>query len=152
MNSDMNWIESPQTKKLMVMQEFDNKNGVSKIDLSTGYYTNEYPLNYKKHPNFDIEKYEEGMPGVVKGNRYDDGESYWYPSTIRTSKEMVFPHGFGEDMIWCYAKVKPLTEEEKKKYSADVNFESFLDMANAENFDSYLEAAKKCNGFSLGDL
>ena len=54
MNNKELWVKSPITGKDMVMQEFDEKNGVSKIDLSSGYYTNEYPLNYKKHPNFDI--------------------------------------------------------------------------------------------------
>ena len=150
--NNVNWTESPQTKKMMVMQEFDQKAGVTKIDLSTGYYTNEYPLNYKKHPDFDIENYEDGMPGVVKGNRYDDGESYWYPSTLRTSNEMIFPHGFGEDITWCYAKVKQLSEEEKKTYSSDIEFESYLDMDNAEHMNTYLDAAKKCSGFSLGDI
>ena len=66
MNNKELWVKSPITGKDMVMQEFDEKNGVSKIDLSSGYYTNEYPLNYKKHPNFDINEYESGMPDVVK--------------------------------------------------------------------------------------
>ena len=150
--NNMEWTESPQTKRMMVMQEFDEKNGVTKIDLSTGFYTNEYPLNYKKHPDFDLEKYESGMPKVVKENKFDDGESIWYPSTLRTSSEMIFPQKLDEQIMWCYAKVKPLSESEKAKYSSDIDFESYLDMDNAEFFESYLEAAKKCSGFSLGDI
>ena len=91
MNNKELWVKSPITGKDMVMQEFDEKNGVSKIDLSSGYYTNEYPLNYKKHPNFDINEYESGMPDVVKLLKHDDGESYWYPSTIQTDESFVFP-------------------------------------------------------------
>ena len=40
MNNKELWVKSPITGKDMVMQEFDEKNGVSKIDLSSAYYTN----------------------------------------------------------------------------------------------------------------
>jgi hypothetical protein len=146
------WTVSPQTKKIMVMQEFDNKNGVSKMDLSTGYYTLEYPLNYKKHPKFDISKYEENMPSIIKENRYDDGESYWYLTTIRTSEQMLFPVGDKQNTEWCLAKIKPLTEKEMKELSKHIDFKSKLDMDNAEYFETYLEAVKQMNGFSLGDI
>ena len=152
MNKNAQWTESPQTKKLMVMQEFDDKNGVSKVDLSSGFYTNEYPLNYKKWPKFDIDTYEENMPAIIKKLRYDDGESYWYPSSLRTQKEMIFPVGDINSWKWCYAEVKQLTKDEKDKYSSDIDFEAYLVMETAEYFDNYLDAAKKCNGFSLGDI
>ena len=91
MNNIETWAKSPITGKDMVLQEFDLENGFSKMDLSSGYYTNEYPLNYTKHKDFDIEKYEQGMPDIIKDNRYDDGESYWYPSIIQTAEAFVFP-------------------------------------------------------------
>ena len=161
MNND-NWGKSPITGKDMVLQEFDDKNGVSKMDLSSGYYTNEYPLNYKKNPKFDIKKYEEGMPDLIKDLRYDDGESYWYPATIQTIECMVFPTGTvaatsGDEVVgpnlikWCYAPVSNLTEEEAARYTGG-DFQSKVDMEKAEYFVSYLEACKKVKGFALGNL
>lgn len=153
MNNKELWVKSPITGKDMVMQEFDEKNGVSKIDLSSGYYTNEYPLNYKKHPNFDINEYESGMPDVVKLLKHDDGESYWYPSTIQTEESFVFPTiKEGENIKWCWAPVSQLTKKEKDTYSSDIDYESKVDMENAEYFDNYLDACKKVNGFALGNL
>ena len=148
-----NWVNSPQTKKLMVMQEFDDKNGVSKMDLSTGYYTLEYPLNYKKYPDFDISAYEENMPSIIRETKFDDGESYWYLTTIRTSKEMLFPVGSKDkSKSWCVAKVKELSDKEKDELSKHIDFKEKLDMESAEYFDTYLDAIKKMNGFSLGDI
>ena len=153
MNNKELWVKSPITGKDMVMQEFDEKNGVSKIDLSSGYYTNEYPLNYKKHPNFDINEYESGMPDVVKLLKHDDGESYWYPSTIQTEESFVFPTiKEGENIKWCWAPVSQLTKKEKDIYSSNIDYESKVDMENAEYFDNYLDACKKVNGFALGNL
>ena len=157
-----NWGKSPITGKSMVLQEFDEKNGASKMDLSTGYYTNEYPLNYKKHPDFDMKKFEEGMPDLLKDLRYDDGESYWYPATIETATAMVFPVGkvqavkdgenVGDELIkWCYAPIQPLTVEEKSRLVTDT-YESKVNMEEAEYFISYLEACKKVKGFALGDI
>jgi len=146
--SKNNWIKSPQTGRDMVLQEFDDKNGVSKIDLSTGYYTNEFPLNYKKNPNFDVDSYEKNMPEVLKEMRFDDGESYWYPSTLQTKKDMLFPANINGDIKWCYAPVK---KEAVGSYNS-LKFESKVNMDKAEYFDNYIEAAKKVNGFSLGDI
>tara|TARA_R110000744_G_scaffold380197_3_gene500132 strand:- start:456 stop:953 length:498 start_codon:yes stop_codon:yes gene_type:complete len=165
MNKENNvWTKSPITEKNMVLQELDDKAGVSKMDLSSGYYTNEYPLNYKKHPDFNLSDYERPMPILIKDLKFDDGESYWYPTTIQTENEMLFPvgtviataedgetHG-GSIIKWCYAKVKKLTDSEKDSYSKDIDFESKLDMENAEYFVDFLQAAKKIKGFSLGDI
>ena len=164
MNNKGTWTTSPITGKEMVLEEHDGKNGLSKMDLSSGYYTNEYPLNHKKYSDFDISAYEENMPDIIKDLRYNDGESYWYPSTIRTSKEMLFPSGLviatsengetqGKEVIkWCYAKIKELTQEEKEEYSKDIDFESKLDMDNAKYFVDFLQAAKNISGFSLGNI
>ena len=92
------------------------------------------------------------MPNVMKELRFDDGESYWYPSTLRTPSSMVFPVGTKEDFKWCYAEVKALTEEEAKVYSQDINYESKLDMENAKYYDRYLDAIKNVRGYSLGDI
>tara|TARA_R110001592_G_scaffold215613_2_gene468997 strand:+ start:2677 stop:3165 length:489 start_codon:yes stop_codon:yes gene_type:complete len=162
MNKTEIWTKSPITGKDMVMQEFDDKNGVSKIDLSSGFFTNEFPLNYKKHSDFDIKKYEKGMPEIIKDNRFDDGESYWYPSTIQTEECLVFPSGLlqgikknedgteevlEERLKWCWAPVKALKESEKVG-----DFESKADMEEAEYFINYLDACKKVKGFGLGDI
>lgn len=147
------WEKSPITGREMVLIEYDDTNGMSKMDLSSGYYTNDHPLNYKKHPNFDIEEYEEKIPESIKKLRFDDGESYWYPGTLQTSEDMIFPVGDTiEEIKWCYAPIKKLTEEELKIYSNDVNFESKIDMGSAEYFDTYLDAAKKVRGYSLGNI
>ena len=146
------WTESPITGKMQVLCEYDDKNRESKIDLSSGYYTNEYPLNHKKNPEFNLEEYESNMPSIVKDLKFDDGESYWYPSTMQTSTMMIFPVGSKESFKWCYAEVKTLTEEELKTYSQDVNYESKLDMENAKYYDRYLDAIKNVSGFSLGEF
>ena len=132
------------------------------MNLRSAYNTNKYPLNYKKNPKFDIKKYEEGMPDLIKDLRYDDGESYWYPATIQTMECMVFPTGTvaaasgdevtGPNLIkWCYAPVSNLTEEEAARYTGG-DFQSKVDMEKAEYFVSYLEACKKVKGFALGNL
>ena len=153
MNKTEAWAKSPITGKDMVLQEFDDKNGVSKMDLSSGYYTNEYPLNYKKHPDFDISKYEENMPEIIRELKYDDGESYWYPATIQTDESIVFPDSQDDNVIkWCWAPIKQLTKEERKSFSQDIDYQSKVDMDKAEYFTNYLDACKKVKGFSLGEL
>jgi hypothetical protein len=158
MNKTDIWTKSPITGKDMVLEEYDDKNGVSKMDLSSGYFTNEYPLNYKKYSDFDIKKYEEGMPNIIKENRFDDGESYWYPSTIQTKSELVFPTGLIQKMMgtekigkpilkWCWAPIEKLDEGEKIG-----DFEEKANMEKAEYFVSYLDACKKVKGFGLGDI
>ena len=158
------WVESPITGREMVLCEYDDKNGESKMDLSSGYYTNEYPLNHSKYPDFDISKYEKNMPKIIQDLRYDDGESYWYPTAIQTEKDMLFPAGTviataadgetqgGVTIKWCYAKVKKLTEAEKEANLSHLDFESKLDMKNAEYFVDFLQAAKNIKGFSLGNI
>lgn len=149
MNKDKGtWIESPFTGKTEVMVESDDKQGERKMCIGSGYFTNEFPLNYKKHPDFDIERYESSMPKLMKALRFDDGESYWYPTTIRTDKGMVFPAGESEKKwAWAYAPVIELKEgEELEGYSHK------LDMEKAEYFERFLEAARKINGYTLDEV
>jgi len=149
MSKNDNWTKSPQTGRETVLQEFDEKNGVSKMDIGTGFYTNEYPLNYKKHPDFDIKKYEINMPTVLKEMMFDDGESYWYPTTLQTKDSILFPSNMLGEIKWCIAPMKVMandTEYDKLK------FESAVQMEKAEFYDTYLEAAKKVKGYSLGDI
>mgnify|MGYP003643088044 FL=1 len=150
-NSDI-WVKSPITGAEQVLCEYDDANGASKMDLSSGFYTNEYPLNHKKNPDFDIENYQESMPKLIKDCRFDDGESYWYPSTIRTKDSMVFPVGKPGDLKWCFAEVKKLSADEKKDSNSLINYESKLDLENAKYFDRYLDAVKTVKGYSLGDF
>jgi hypothetical protein len=143
------WVKSPITGRQTVLQEFSEKSGVSKMDLSSGFYTNEFPLNYKKHPDFDINEFERGMPTNIKNLKYDDGESYWYMAPLQTATQIVFPLGDTLDELrWCYAPIKELTEEEK---NSD-DFESKIDLEEAEYYESYIEAIKNIDGYSLGDL
>jgi hypothetical protein len=143
------WVASPITGRMTVLQEFDDKNGVSKMDLSSGYYTNEYPLNYKKFPDFDLEKFEQGMPSNIKALKYDDGESWWYMAPIQTATEIVFPLGDTLDELrWCWAPIKELTDEEKKSD----DFESKIVLEEAEYYESYVEAIKNIDGYNLGDI
>jgi hypothetical protein len=153
------WAKSPITGKDMVLQELDEKTGVSKMDLSSGMYTNEYPLNYKKHPDFDINEYESSMPKIVKELRYDDGESYWYPATIQTKDCFVFPAGTveltngvntkgGKKIKWCWAPVAEGTDDALE----GTDLEAKVDMKRATFFVEYLEACKMVKGFGLGDI
>ena len=146
------WKKSPITGLDQVLCDYDDNTGESKMDLSSGFYTNENPLNYKKNPDFDIEKYQESMPRIIQDCRFDDGESYWYPSTIRTKDAMIFPVGKPGDLKWCYAEVKQLSEEEKVESSKLISYESKLDLDNAKYFDRYLDAVKMVRGHSLGSF
>ena len=88
----------------------------------------------------------------MKDLRFDDGKSYWYPSSIQTLDGIVFPTGTKKEYKWCYAPIVKLTQSEEKHYSQDVNYESKIDMDNAQYYDSYLSAIKNIKGYSLGEL
>jgi hypothetical protein len=146
------WTKSPITGKDRVLTEYDDKNGETKMDLSTGFFTNGYPLNHKENPDFDLETFESQMPKLMKELRFDDGKSYWYPSTIQTADGIVFPTGTKDDYRWCYAPIVKLSQIETEKYSKDVNYESKIDMANAKYYDTYIPAIKNIRGYSLAEL
>ena len=135
------WIKSPITGRDMVIQEFYDSTGVSKMDISSGYYTNELQSNYKRYPNNDILDYENEMPDSIKKLRFDDGESYWYPSVIQTEEEVVFPTGDRyEDITWHHGLM------------VDSAFGKTIDETTIKNYSSYLEAAKQMKGYSLGNI
>lgn len=134
------WTKSPLTGRDMVIQEFYDSTGVSKMDISSGYFTNENPLNYKRNPNNDIEDYEKEMPVTIKKLRFDDGESYWYPSILQTKEEIVYPSGESyKSVTWHYAKF--LTSKGQA-----------IDTESIKDYDSYLEASKQINGHHLGNI
>jgi len=145
------WIESPLTKREEVMVENDAKNGLCKFCIGSGYFTNEYPLNYKKNKDFDLKGFEKNMPKLMKDLRFDDGDSYWYPTTIRTKDAMVLPVGDStENWRWAYVKIVPLTKEELKNELS--KNDSKLDMDNAQYFERFIDASKLVNGVSLDVL
>ena len=146
------WSKSPLTGKNQVLTEYNDRDGETKMDLSSGFFTNENPLNYKKNPDFDIDTFESKMPQLMKDLRFDDKEAYWYPSSIQTLDAIVFPAGNQNDWQWCYAPILRLTEKEQDRYSQDVNYESKIDMENAQYYDTYLSAIKNIKGYSLGEL
>ena len=147
------WVKSPITNKDHVIQELSETSGVSKMCIGSGYFTNEYPLNYKKHPDFPIEKYEENMPQIIKDVRFDDGESYWYPTTIQTDSGMIYPEGTKEKWYWSYTPIMKLSDEEAKKLSdGDTIYESKLDVSKTQRFDRFMEACKAMGGISFGDI
>ena len=150
-NKDI-WKKSPITGLEQVLCEYDDKSGECKMDLSSGFYTNENPLNHKKNTDLDIESYQSSMPKLIRDCRFDDGESYWYPATIQTKESIVFPVGSPEEIKWCYANIKMLTNKELEESSKVISFESKIDMENAQYFDRYLDAVKKIKGYSLGDF
>ena len=77
------------------------------------------------------------MPAAIKKLRFDDGESYWYPSVIQKEDEIVFPTGERcEEVAWCYGKMK----------------DNILDPETIVAYDSYLEAARQMEGYSLGNI
>ena len=147
------WIQSPFFKdKQSVLVDYDAKDGGSYYDIEKGYYSNDYPLNYKMNPNFNIDVYEAKFPTLYKKVRFDDGTRYWYPASLNTLDTMLFLAGTVEKPVWCVAPIKPLTEEEYKKHSTDVEFESKIDIEEAQYFDRYLDACKQIKGFSLDEL
>ena len=147
------WVKSPITKENHVIQELNDSSGVSKMCIGSGFFTNEYPLNYKKHSDFPIEKYEENMPQIMKDVRFDDGESYWYPTTIQTSDGMIYPEGTKEKWYWSYTPIMKLSEDEVKNLSnGDTVYESKLDVAKTKRFDRFMDACKEMGGISFGDL
>lgn len=138
---EVTWVKSPITGRDMVIQELYDSTGVSKMDISSGYFTNEHPLNYKRNPNNDISDYEKDMPDAIKKLRFDDGESYWYPSVIQTEDEVVFPTGPGyEEVTWHHAKMK------------ESDFGKTIDDDTITNYKSYLEASKQIRGHHLGNI
>jgi len=148
------WTESPITGKDRVLTEYDDMNRVTKMDLSSGFFTNEYPLNHKKNPDFDLDTFESKMPKLMKELRFDDGEAYWYPSSIQTSEGIVFPTGNKNDYKWCYAPIVKLAQSKINQHLLEdgVNYESKIDMDNAQYYDAYLSAIKNIKGYSLGEL
>lgn len=147
------WVESPFTGRKSVLAEYDDKNGGSYMDIELGYFTNDFPLNYKKNPDFDISTYENGMPKIMQDLRRDDGESYWYPSTIQTKEGIVFPVGTVEELKWCFADIKHLTDEEKEKAGDTIDYQAKIDMENAKYYDRYMDAIKNIKGYNLdGEL
>jgi len=139
------WQISPITKRQEVLLEHDERFGKRKMCIGSGFFTNEYPLNYKKNPDFKIEGYEKNMPQLMKDLRFDDGESYWYPSTIQLQDGIVFPDGKSkEDWKWCYAPIEQLEDKDKVG-----EYESKINMEKAERFDRFLEASKRLNGVEL---
>ena len=142
------WEQSPITNKKEVVVDIDDKQVESRLCIGSGFFTNEYPLNYKKHPDFKIKKYEKNMPQLMKDLRFDDGESYWYPTTIQLQDGIIFPEGKDADnWKWCYAPIEQLGEDDKVG-----DYESKINMAKAERFDRFLEASKKLNGVDLDEL
>ena len=149
-NQTDTWVESPITGKQQVLVEYDEQNEESKFDLSSGFFTNSYPLNYTKYPNFDINQFENGMPELIRALRFDDGSSYWYPTTIQSEHSYLFPVGTLDEWSWCWAPVVKLTDEESAELSTENDkYESKLDMENCTYHKRFLDAAKKVNGFSL---
>ena len=152
MAKENSWTLSPLTNEEHVLTELDEKTGVSKMCIGSGYFTNEYPLNYKKNPDFDLSTFENGMPELMKALKFDDGESYWYPTSIRTNVGMVFPVGESIDnWQWCYAPVKELTPSEKKDTIA-AEYDSKLDMDNAQYFERFMDASKELSGMDWNEL
>jgi len=148
-NKDI-WIKSPITKENHVLVEYDDTNGASSLCIGSGFFTNEYPLNYKKHPDFDIDKYENGMPKLMKELRFDDGESYWYPTTIQHSGGMVYPEGTKEKWYWTYTPIKMLSKEESNTLSdGNIEYESKLEVSETKRFDRFLDACKEMGGLSF---
>ena len=143
MDNKAEWGISPITKEKHVIVEFDDRHGESKMCVGSGFYTNENPLNYKKNPKFDVDKYEDKMPELMKSLRFDDGESYWYPTTIQTQKGMVYPEGTRDKWGWSYTPISKLTEEESSSVSqGTLKYESKLETKDTKHFKRFLEA---CN-------
>jgi hypothetical protein len=147
------WAKSPITKKNHVLVDHDDKGGESKMCIGSGYFTNENPLNHKKNPDFDISRYEKNMPKLMKDIRFDDGESYWYPTTIQTDEGMIYPEGTKEKWYWSFTPIKKLSKDESKKLSnKDTVYESKLDVSQTKRFDRFLEACKEMGGISFGEI
>jgi len=148
MDNKAEWVKSPITNENHVIQELDENHGVSKMCVGSGFYTNENPLNHKKNPDFDIEKYETNMPKLMKDLRFDDGESYWYPTTIQTEKGMVYPEGHKDKWGWSYTPISKLTKEESSSVSqGTLKYESKLETKDTKHFKRFLEA---CN--EMGEI
>jgi len=137
------WETSPFTDKQSVLVEHDDQGNKSKYDIESGFFTNEYPLNYIKYPDENLtgqDGYEARLPELIKNLRHDDGESYWYPIVVEASDGIVFPLGTLQSWEWCYA---PVIDNEST---------SEADMKNAKYYKRHLDAIKNINGYSLGDI
>jgi hypothetical protein len=147
------WIKSPITKQDHVLVDSHPKKGKCKMCIGSGFFTNENPLNYKKNPDFDITKYEKDMPQIMKDIKFDDGESYWYPTTIQNEEGMVYPEGTKDEWLWAYTPIKKLTKEEVKELSTkETVYESLLDVESTKRHKRFLDACRNMNETSFGDI
>ena len=155
---------------MVVTAEYSGVSGGSLFDLDDGSHlgvlrisgSNQQSLHLKfgkyclvllqKHPDYNMDEFEEGMPQIMKDLRFDDGESYWYPTSIRTDIGMVFPAGESVDAYkWCFAPVEKLTPSEKEDAVSE-NYDEKLDMANAKMYDRFMDASKHLNGMDWNEL
>lgn len=151
--SNESWGKSPITGKDQVMVETTPEGKLSRFDISSGYFSNQFPMNYKENPDFDFEAMEASMPEIVRDLKFDDGESYWYPVTIQTEDGIVFPVGTIEEWKWCFAPIEFLSEEELETYNqSGQEFNQKIAMDKAEYFDRFLDAVKNIKGYSLGEF
>ena len=84
----------------------------------------------------------------MKDLRFDDGQSYWYPTTIQSEDGMIFPSGESkDDWQWAFAPIEALEEAEKVG-----SYESKINMSKAKFFKRFLDASKEMNGVDLDEL
>ena len=102
--------------------------------MSSTYYTK------------DSEHKIQSSSQLIQDLRYWDKEReiYWYPSVVNMGKlGIIYPEGTKDNWNWKFARVRELTEEEKKdpKYGGH---EHTLDMDNADEYGQheFLQACK----------
>ena len=149
MESDLTEI-SPFTNKQSVILEKTEEGVETRICMDTGFTTSS---NYKINSE-TVTEYEETTTKLIKELRFTDAllGQYWYPTTAMFKTGVLYPDGDKENWKWCYAPIVKLSEVEEKKYSQDVDYESKIDMDNAQYYDAYISAIKNIKGYSLGEL
>ena len=61
--------------------------------------------------------------------------------------------GTVEELKWCFADIKHLTDEEKEKAGDTIDYQAKIDMENAKYYDRYMDAIKNIKGYNLdGEL
>ena len=107
-----------------------------------------FNCGFMSHTNYS----EENMDDIKHSSRLikdlatldDERSIYWYPSVVNMGKlGIIYPEGTKNNWMWKFARVRELTEEEKKdpKYGGH---EHTLDMDNADEYSQYefLQACK----------
>ena len=139
--------KSPFTNRVSVIVEKDEKAGISKMCMDTGYNTN----SNLTIGNKQVEEFEARSPKIITSTRYEDKllGQYWYLTTIVMEHGMLYPEGTKENYDWVYSPVVKIPKDEQIKYPIPERdgeyYQTRLGVELSERFprDKFVDACKR---------